>query len=311
MTDRAARREGIRQKAGPCPDGHETNEPMELASPPCYLHEIDPIWSGIPVEGGEPSYPSKKPENECASTPEKREHTQMTELLFRSDSYLHEADAVVLVADQQTGVELDATIFYPQGGGQPGDVGVIVGPNGVEHTVQNTIYSPDRSRILHLLSELPTLSPGDKVRLKLDWTRRYARMKIHTALHLLSVALPYPVTGGAIGDGSGRLDFDIPEADFDKEEIAARVNALIERDAEVTERTITAAELDANPGLVKTMSVQPPRDGGVIRLVEIAGLDLQPCGGTHVRRTGEIGPIVVTAIEKKGKLNRRVRIALL
>jgi misacylated tRNA(Ala) deacylase len=133
-------------------------------------------------------------------------------------------------------------------------------------------------------------------------------MRVHTALHLLSVVLPYPVTGGAIGHGEGRLDFDIQEAGLDKAEITAKLQALVERDAPVSFRWITDEELDANPGLVKTMSVKPPRGSGRVRLVEIQGIDLQPCGGTHVRRTGEIGLVSVTDIEKKGKQNRRVRI---
>jgi misacylated tRNA(Ala) deacylase len=135
-------------------------------------------------------------------------------------------------------------------------------------------------------------------------------MRIHTALHLLSVVLPYPVTGGAIGEGEGRLDFDIPDAGLDKAELTAKLAELVARDAPVSERWITDAELDANPSLVKTMSVKPPRGSGRVRLVEIEGIDLQPCGGTHVRRTGEIGTVAVTDIEKKGKQNRRVRIAL-
>jgi misacylated tRNA(Ala) deacylase len=135
-------------------------------------------------------------------------------------------------------------------------------------------------------------------------------MRIHTALHLLSVVLAYPVTGGAIGDGDGRLDFDIPEGGLDKAEITEKLNALIRQDAPVIERWITDEELDANPGLVKTMTVKPPRGSGRVRLVEIEGIDLQPCGGTHVRRTAEIGAVAVTDIEKKGKQNRRVRIAL-
>jgi misacylated tRNA(Ala) deacylase len=135
-------------------------------------------------------------------------------------------------------------------------------------------------------------------------------MRVHTALHLLSVALPYPVTGGSIGDGEGRLDFDIPDAGLDRDAINAALKTMIDADAPVTERWITDAELDANPALVKTLSVQPPRGSGRIRLVEIAGLDLQPCGGTHVRSTGEIGAVTVTQIEKKGKINRRVRITV-
>jgi misacylated tRNA(Ala) deacylase len=233
-----------------------------------------------------------------------------TVLLSREDAYLRECDAMVVAVTESGGVVLDRTVFYAQGGGQPGDSGEIV-RDGIVMPVTNATYATDRVSVAHLLSPGST-SPavGERVQAKLDWSRRYARMKIHTALHLLSVVLPYPVSGGSIGDGEGRLDFDIPEAGLDKSEIAAKLNALVARDAVVSDRWITDAELDANPGLVKTMSVQPPRGSGRVRLVEIAGIDLQPCGGTHVRRTGEIGPVVVSDIEKKGKQNRRVRIKL-
>jgi misacylated tRNA(Ala) deacylase len=150
---------------------------------------------------------------------------------------------------------------------------------------------------------------GDPVVAALDWDKRYARMRMHTALHLLSAVLPYPVTGGSVGDTEGRLDFDIPDAGLDKEAITARLAEMIATDAPVTSRWISDDELAANSALVKTMSVKPPMGTGRVRLIEIAGLDLQPCGGTHVRRTGEIGAVRVTQIEKKGKLNRRVRLA--
>jgi misacylated tRNA(Ala) deacylase len=150
---------------------------------------------------------------------------------------------------------------------------------------------------------------GSQLRLTLDFARRYRLMRMHTALHLLSVVLPYPVTGGAVGTQDGRLDFDIPDAGIDREAVSTELNRLIASDAAVSDRMIAEEELDRNPQLVKTLSVKPPRGTGTIRLVEIAGLDLQPCGGTHVRRTGEIGRVDVTAIEKKGKMNRRVRIA--
>jgi misacylated tRNA(Ala) deacylase len=231
--------------------------------------------------------------------------------LFREDAYARECEATILALTPEGGIVLDRTVFYAQGGGQPGDAGTITTADGTEYTVANTVYGPDRKQILHLVG--PAASPlraGDTVRLRLDWDRRYPRMRIHTALHLLSVVLPYPVTGGAIGEGDGRLDFDIPDAGLDKAEIAAKLNELIARDAPVTDRWITDEELDANPGLVKTMSVKPPRGSGRVRLVEIDGIDLQPCGGTHVRRTAEIGRVAVTDIEKKGKQNRRVRIAL-
>jgi len=147
------------------------------------------------------------------------------------------------------------------------------------------------------------------VKAEIDWDRRYARMRMHTALHLLSAVLPYAVTGGSVGDAEGRLDFDIPEAGLDKDAIAEKLAAMIATDAVVSSRWISDAELEANPGLVKTMSVKPPLGTGRVRLIEIENLDLQPCGGTHVRKVGEIGNIRVTGIEKKGKQNRRVRIA--
>ena len=235
----------------------------------------------------------------------------MTAPLFRDDAYAKTCEALVVDVTPEGGVILDGTIFYVQGGGQPGDVGIIAGPDGTAHQVLNTVYAPNRTQIVHQVGPDATrLRPGDRVRLALDWDRRHPRMRIHTALHLLSVVLPYPVTGGSIGEGDGRLDFDIPDAGLDKAEIAEKLNALIAQDAPVTDRWITDEELDANPGLVKTMSVKPPRGSGRVRLVEIAGIDLQPCGGTHVRSTAEIGAVVVTDIEKKGKQNRRVRIAL-
>ncbi|KMO32681.1 Ala-tRNA(Pro) hydrolase [Methylobacterium variabile] len=232
------------------------------------------------------------------------------ELLFRDDAYLREAEARVVAADE-TGLVLDRTLFYPQGGGQPGDRGRVVREDGTEIAVLDTVYGIDRSTVLHRVAPDVLLPPpGERVRLVLDWPLRHARMRVHTALHLLSVALPYPVTGGSIGDGEGRLDFDIPDAGLDKDAVTARLREMIAQDATVTERWISDEELLANPGLVKTMSVKPPIGSGRVRLVAIDGLDLQPCGGTHVRRTGEIGRAIVTAIEKKGKQNRRVRLSL-
>lgn len=235
-----------------------------------------------------------------------------TELLFRNDAYLTETPATVVAINERGGIELDRTVFYATGGGQPGDAGVLVRNDGTEIVIGTAIYNPeDKSRILHVPLEgqaVPVV--GDTVTAKLDWERRLKRMRIHTALHLLSVVLPYPVTGGAIGDGDGRLDFDIPEGGLDKAELTEKLTALVAKNAAISERWITDEELDANPGLVKTMSVKPPRGSGRVRLVSIEGIDLQPCGGTHVRNTSEISAVAVTDVEKKGKQNRRVRIAL-
>jgi misacylated tRNA(Ala) deacylase len=177
--------------------------------------------------------------------------------------------------------------------------------------IVSTIYDADRATILHVPAEgaaLPRLAM--RVIARIDWELRYKRMRAHTALHLLSVVAPYPVTGGSVGDAEGRLDFDSGEAVLDKADIEGRLNELIARDASVSQSWITDAELEANLSLIKTMSVKPPMGTGRVRLVAIEGLDLQPCGGTHVARTGEIGHASVTGIEKKGKINRRVRIAL-
>lgn len=235
-----------------------------------------------------------------------------TSLLFRDDAYAREATATVLAVTERGGVVLDRTVFYATGGGQPGDRGRLIREDGAVVDIGTAIYDPeDRSRILHVMQEgqgAPAI--GERVTAAIDWATRLRRMRIHTALHLLSVVLPYPVTGGAIGDGDGRLDFDIPEAGLDKADLTARLMELVATATPVTERWITDAELDANPGLVKTMSVQPPRGSGRVRLVQIGAIDLQPCGGTHVRNTADIGEVAVTDIEKKGKQNRRVRIAL-
>lgn len=235
-----------------------------------------------------------------------------TELLFRDNAYLAETTATVEAVNERGGIILDRTVFYATGGGQPGDAGALRREDGSTIAIGTAIYDPDdKSRVLHVPLEGQSLpQPGESVTAVLDWERRLKRMRIHTALHLLSVVLAYPVTGGAIGDGDGRLDFDIPEGGLDKAEITEKLNALVARNADVSESWITDAELDANPGLVKTMSVKPPRGSGRVRLVAIGDIDLQPCGGTHVRNTAEIGLVAVTDIEKKGKQNRRVRIAL-
>jgi misacylated tRNA(Ala) deacylase len=234
----------------------------------------------------------------------------MNDPLFRQDAYRREAEAEVVEAAPGR-IVLDAQLFYARSGGQPGDRGALIRADGSAVGIADTVYDVDRKTILLVPSEGAGLpAPGERVTARLDWPLRHSRMRAHTALHLLSVVLPYPVTGGAVGDGEGRLDFDAGEVTFDKAEIERKLNELIATDAEVSTRWITDEELAANPGLVKTMKVKPPTGTGRVRLVEIAGLDLQPCGGTHVAKVGEFGRVTVTGIEKKGKLNRRVRITL-
>jgi misacylated tRNA(Ala) deacylase len=234
----------------------------------------------------------------------------MTDTLFRDDAYLRKAEAKVLFADEG-GIALDRTVFYPQGGGQPGDQGVLILDDGSVIPIVNTSYDADRKTILHAPAGDAALpASGARVIARIDWLRRYQRMRAHTALHLLSVVLPYPVTGGSVGEADGRLDFDSGETTWDKADVERRLNELIAADALVSQQWITDEELAANPGLVKTMSVKPPTGTGRVRLVSIEGLDLQPCGGTHVASTREIGHATVTQIEKKGRINRRVRIAL-
>jgi len=211
------------------------------------------------------------------------------------------------------GIILDRTVFYATSGGQPGDHGVMTTKWGDAILIANANFTdPAKTEIVHLPAEgaAAPLTVGEPVHVVIDWELRYARMRMHTALHLLSAVVPYPVTGGSVGDAESRLDFDIPEAGLDKDAITQRLAKMIAANAEVRSRWITREELEANPGLVKTMSVKPPMSSGRVRLVEIVGYDLQPCGGTHVRRTSEIGKVAVTQIEKKGKMNRRVRLAL-
>ena len=235
-----------------------------------------------------------------------------TDCLFRDDSYLKSCEARVVAITDQGGIVLDRTVFYANSGGQPGDTGTLTTSDGRRVTIANAVYTdPGKTEIAHVPApDAPALAVGDAVTAAIDWDQRYGRMRMHTALHLLSAVLPYAVTGGSVGDADGRLDFDIPEAGLDKDAIATRLAGMIAADAAVSSRWISDAELEANPGLVKTMSVKPPMGTGRVRLIEIACLDLQPCGGTHVRRTGEIGAVQVTGVEKKGKQNRRVRIAL-
>ena len=234
-----------------------------------------------------------------------------TDCLFRDDSYLKECNARVTAITEQGGIVLDRTVFYANSGGQPGDTGTLTTSDGTRIAIANAIFTDAaKSEIAHVAAPgSPALKVGDAVTAAIDWDKRYARMRMHTALHLLSAALPYPVTGGSVGESEGRLDFDIPDAGLDKDAITAKVTEMAATNAAVSSRWISDEELAANPGLVKTMSVKPPMGTGRVRLIEIAGLDLQTCGGTHVRSTGEIGALRVTQIEKKGKQNRRVRLA--
>ncbi len=232
-----------------------------------------------------------------------------TQCLFREDAYLDRCTARVVEMTER-GIVLDRTVFYATSGGQPGDRGVLTRADGAAIPIAGALYAdPAKSVIAHAPASVgASFAVGDELAAKIDWDLRYTRMRMHTALHLLSAVLPYPVTGGSVGEEESRLDFDIPEAGLDKDEITRKLAEMIAADVPVTTRWITDAELAANPGLIKTMSVKPPMGSGRVRLVEIAGYDLQPCGGTHVRRTSEIGAVRVTQIEKKGKQNRRVRI---
>ena len=231
----------------------------------------------------------------------------MTELLFRDDAYAQVFEAEVVSATPGR-VVLDRTFFYPEGGGQPGDSGVLTLLDGRELKVTDTKKGETSGSVAHVLADAAfELASGTRLQGRIDWQRRHRLMRMHTCLHLLSAVIIAPVTGGTVGDGYGRLDFDLPESP-ERDEVQEKLNALIARDAPVSFRWITDAELDAQPELVKTLSVQPPRGAGKVRLVQVEGIDLQPCGGTHVAHIGEIGEVVIAKVEKKGKQNRRVRL---
>ncbi len=235
----------------------------------------------------------------------------MTEELFRDDAYMKECRAAVLSVSENA-VSLDRTVFYPRGGGQLGDRGVLILADGRELRITDTLKGEQAGEILHITEDLaPDTLCGATVTARIDWPRRHRMMCVHTLLHLLGSIVPAGVTGGSIrDDGSGRLDFDIPESTLDKLDLTARLNRLVEDNHPVSHRWVSEAELDENPELVRTLSVQPPRGQGRVRLLEIEGVDLQACGGTHVAFTGEIGPVEVRKIEKKGKHNRRVNVRL-
>jgi len=233
-----------------------------------------------------------------------------TELLFRDDAYLRTARARVLAVNER-GIELDRTVFYPQGGGQAGDTGMLVRASGEPVAIIDTRKGEGPDRVLHLPAVgAPLLEAGEPVTIEIDWSRRYRLMRLHTALHLMSCVITAPVTGGNIVPDKARLDFDIELNQLNAERIERETNALIAAGARTATVWITDAELDAQPELVKTMSVQPPRGAGRVRLLRIPGIDLQPCGGTHVADIAEIEGIRVLKIRSEGRHNKRVEIAL-
>jgi misacylated tRNA(Ala) deacylase len=239
----------------------------------------------------------------------------MTDQLFRIDAYLRDCAAEVLAINERGGAVLDRTVFYPSAGGQPGDRGALEADGARQTEIATTVYDDDKTTIVHVPAAGAALpAPGQMLRAVLDWETRWKHMRMHTALHLLCSVVRFPVTGGQIGADEGRLDFDITDASaVDKDELTASLNALVAADHPVSERWISDEELDASPQLVRTMAVKPPRGSGKVRLVLIGkdgAVDLQPCGGTHVKSTGEIGRLAVTKIEKKGRQNRRIRLAL-
>jgi len=238
----------------------------------------------------------------------------MTEKVFYQDSYQKTHRSVIsdIVDD---GVVLESTIFYPLGGGQPGDTGQLCRAGGTEIKSGATVYGEGEAEIVHVpMSDDNLPEPGETLSGAIDWPRRDRHMRMHTALHLLCSLVPFAVTGGSIGEAESRLDFDIEDAGaVDKDGLSEQLMALVARDHAVTTRWISEGELDANPDLVRTMSAKPPRGSGRVRLVAIGNegaVDLQPCGGTHVRSTAEIGTVRVSKIEKKGRQNRRIRIRL-
>jgi len=233
-----------------------------------------------------------------------------TEFLFRDDAYLRASSARVLAVTER-GIVLDRTIFYPLGGGQPGDVGALVRPNGERIAIVDTRKGETPDIVVHVPApEAPRPEPDEALALELDWERRYSLMRLHTALHLLSCVVVAPVSGGNMAPDRARLDFDIDMSQLDAQRIEHETNSLIASGVGTETVWITDEELDAQPALVKTMSVQPPRGVGRVRLLRIPGIDLQPCGGTHVRNIAEIGAIRVLRIRNEGKRNKRVEIAL-
>nr|WIE89643.1 alanyl-tRNA editing protein [Mesorhizobium sp. WSM4875] len=237
---------------------------------------------------------------------------QRTEALFRDDAYLSTAEAQVVAINDRGGILLDRTIFYATSGGQPGDTGMLERADGSRIAIAATMTGETKDEIIHVPAPEQALpAVGEKLKLDIDWRRRHLLMRMHSACHLLTVVCPFPITGAAVAEDDSRVDFDIPDAGFSKEDVTARLRELVRANHPVFTRLITDEELSANPGLVKSKNVRPPVGTGRIRLVcigENASIDSQPCGGTHVKSTGEIGEIHIGKIEKKGRENRRFRI---
>jgi len=233
----------------------------------------------------------------------------MTDELFRADAYARTCDATVVAVDGR-GIALDRTVFYATGGGQPGDTGTLATADGRTVAIVDTVKDKDTGTIWHVPApDAPALGVGDTVTAAIDWERRYRHMRLHSCLHLLCSLIPFGVTGGAIAADKARLDFDIPEPALDKDSLTAALNLLVAEDRAIAARFIPEDELRANPALVRTLAVAPPMGSGSVRLIEVAGVDAQPCGGTHVARSGEIGRVRVAKIENKGRHNRRVVVA--
>ena len=234
--------------------------------------------------------------------------------VYNNDPYKKEHEARIIGISNEFGIKVDEPIFYPRGGGQPGDTGTIL-VNGINFKVIDTVKGPEGQVYVKIedADVIPNLKEGTQVTQRLAWDIRYKYMKTHTALHLLSVCLPFPVTGGQITFEKGRVDFDMPDSP-DKDEITDRLNSMVEADYAVSYDLISQKELRERPQLIKTMSVKPPQNVDFVRLVRIGGsdnaIDLQPCGGTHVKSTGEIGKLFIAKVEKKGRMNRRVSVVL-
>lgn len=234
----------------------------------------------------------------------------MTIMLFRDDAYLRSTIATVTEVLPDGGIVLDQTVFYATSGGQPGDSGALITADGGRIAIATAVHpGGDKTRIVHAPAEgQPQAGVGSRVTAEVDWERRYRLMRMHTALHLLSVVLPFPVTGGSVGEDKGRLDFDMPDAPEDAAALNEALNTMMAADHAVTTEWITDEEMLAKADLIKTMKVKPPMGQGRVRLVRIGDVDLQPCGGTHVARTSEIGPLAIGKIENKGKQNRRINL---